>query len=46
MGRFNDSDIGYMDPEWFNLKDNNQKPNPNGDKEKTVHESGDVNTKK
>lgn len=44
MNRFNDSDIGYMDPEWVdNTNFNNSK---NGNKERTVHEDCDGDPKK
>ena len=41
MDRFNDSDIGYVDPEW--------QTNPelkHGNKERTIHEIGNGDTQK
>lgn len=45
MSRFNDSDIGYMDSEWINFISSNQKNLENGNKERTVHEGCNGNTK-
>jgi len=46
MRTFNNSDVGYPDPEWLDDNVENQKLQTDGKEERTVHEDRNVRIKK